>query len=184
MLRKSGVSLLVLTLTAFGGLPILAHAQQAAPPPASALPEEDGPPIIEPPVDEPPVDDEAPAANAPASATGDAMQVMTSAQGVRYVSGGVGETDREALKAMAGEFNLELMFAMQGGGEYLADVKVRIVDSKGAVVLDNVVSKGPYFLAKLPSGSYTVEANANGQIQKNTAKIGAEQRVRLNFLWR
>lgn len=75
MLRKSGVSLLVLALTTFGGLPILAQAQQtpAPPPPVSATPEEDVPPVVDEsaaddataPVDESAADDAASAEDEP-----------------------------------------------------------------------------------------------------------------------
>lgn len=98
------------------------------------------------------------------------MQVKTSDQGIRYASGGVGESEREELRAMSDQFNVRVMSAMQSGGEYLADVQVKILNSHGATVL-SAISKGPYFLAQLPAGSYTVEATAQDQSQKNQRKL-------------
>ncbi|TVR64800.1 MAG: carboxypeptidase regulatory-like domain-containing protein [Candidatus Competibacteraceae bacterium] len=102
-------------------------------------------------------------------------------QGVRYVSGGIGLSEREELSALSPQFNLRLMFAVQRGN-YLADVQVRILGSGGAVVLD-AKSEGPHFLAQLPPGRYTVEVNVRDQTQRQTAQVGTRQ-TRLNFYWR
>lgn len=112
---------------------------------------------------------------------GGSMQVQTY-QGVRFASGGIGLSGRDQLRALSPQFSLRLMFAMQGSGNYLAGVQVRILNSRGAVVLD-ATSEGPYFLAQLPPGNYTVEVSALGQTQRQTARIG-QQQSRLNFFWR
>ena len=112
---------------------------------------------------------------------GGSIQVQTY-QGIRFASGGIGLSGRDQLSALSPQFNLRLMFAMQGSGNYLAGAQVRILNSRGAVVLD-ATSEGPYFLAQLPPGSYTVEVSALGQTQQQTARIG-QQQSRLNFFWR
>lgn len=103
-------------------------------------------------------------------------------QGIRYVSGGIGLSERDELRALSGQFNLQLMFAMQGSGDYLADIQVRILDSHGAAIL-NATSQGPYFLTQLPTGNYTVEVSALGQTQRQQARVGTRQ-YQLNFYWR
>ena len=112
---------------------------------------------------------------------GGSMQVQTY-EGIRFASGGIGLSGRDELRALSPQFNLRLMFAMQGSGNYLAGAQVHILNSRGAVVLD-ATSEGPYFLAQLPPASYTVEASALGQTQRQTARIG-QQQSRLNFFWR
>ena len=112
---------------------------------------------------------------------GGSMQVQTQ-QGIRFASGGIGLSGRDELRTLSPQFNLRLMFAMQDSGNYLAGAQVRILNSRGAVVLD-ATSEGPYFLAQLPPGSYTVEVSALGQTQQQTARIG-QQQSRLNFFWR
>jgi hypothetical protein len=107
---------------------------------------------------------------------------VQSDQGIRYVSGGIGLSERDELRALSDQFNLQLMFAMHGSGNYLADVQVRILDARGAPVL-NATSQGPYFMAQLPPGSYTVEADMFGQTQRQTVRVGPRQ-SRLNFYWR
>ena len=123
------------------------------------------------------------AAGSPASRL---MQVHTD-QGIRYVSGGVGEGERAELNALSNQFNLRLLFAMQGSGEYLSAVRVNILDTRGGSIL-TVGSKGPWFLAQLPPGDYVVEASATDQSsqqpQRKTAHIEGSGQSRLDFYWR
>lgn len=192
MTKRPNPSLLILTLTATVGLPALANAQQSAsPPPVQRAAEPAAAPRA--PVQEPSQQEEALSVGreAPAAAEpegkgwlppGGSVQVKTSDQGIRYASGGVGESEREELRAMSDQFNLRVMSAMQSGGEYLADVQLKILNSHGATVL-SATSKGPYFLAQLPAGSYTVEVTAQEQSQKKSAQVGKGQ-AQVNFYWR
>ena len=115
------------------------------------------------------------------SPSGSFLQVRDD-RGIRYVSGGIGLGEREELRALSPQFNLRLMFAMHGSGNYLADVQVRILDSRGAAVL-NATAQGPYFLTQLPPGRYTVEVSTLDQTQRQTARVDARQ-TQLNFYWR
>lgn len=114
---------------------------------------------------------------------GGSLQVRTTDQGIRYTSGGVGESEREELRAMSDRFNLRVMSAMQGGGEYLADTQVKIVDSRGEVVL-TANSKGPYFLAQIPPGTYTVAVSTADHTQQQSVRIDGPRQSQLNFYWR
>jgi hypothetical protein len=67
---------------------------------------------------------------------------------VRYVSGGVSLEEREAMKAMAKDFDLKLVFAM-ASGEYLSHILVVIKDAQGNTLLSKE-SQGPWFFVKLP----------------------------------
>ncbi len=188
---KSLKNFIALALLVASGLPLLANAQSTygAPPTHGALPQFQEPPPLHRPetprVQEPilaqlgPLPPEEPGMGWLPS--GGLLQVRDY-QGVRYVSGGIGLSEREELSALSSQFNLRLMFAIHGAGNYLADVRVRILGAGGAVVLD-ATSEGPYFLTQLPPGSYTVEAGTRDQIQRQTARIGAGQ-TRLNFFWR
>ena len=105
-------------------------------------------------------------------------------QGIRYVSGGVGEGELDEINALSGQFNLRLLFAMQGSGNYLADVQVTIVNARGEIVL-NATSNGPWFLVQLSPGDYTVDATTLEQPQRQTAHVdGGTRQSRLNFYWR
>ena len=183
-------SLMVSVLLLGGGLPLLASAQMTydAPPTGGALPQLQDPPVLHHPA--PRSQEPLPVRGAPVLLEepgmgwlppGGSLQVRDY-QGVRYVSGGIGLSEREELSALSPQFNLRLMFAIHGAGNYLADVGVRILGSGGAVVLD-AKSEGPHFLAQLPPGRYTVEVNVRDQTQRQTAQVGARQ-TRLNFYWR
>jgi len=101
---------------------------------------------------------------------------------ISYISGGVGKDEQELADSIGRYgYNLQLVFAEQQTGAYLADVKVRISDPKGGVVLDTV-SDGPMFLAKLPPGRYQVVAEVRGQPKTMSidARAGAK---RVTMLW-
>lgn len=108
-------------------------------------------------------------------------------QGVRYTSGGVGESERANLNAESPQFNLRLLFAMQGSGDYLSAVRVNILDTHGGTIL-TADSKGPWFLAQLAPGDYTVEVIVPGQTgqppQRKTVHIAGSGQSRLDFYWR
>jgi len=67
---------------------------------------------------------------------------------VTFVSGGVGGEEQNALQAMKADYNLNLLFSVQGTGEYLSDVKVTITDTSGNVFLETVAD-GPKLFAKI-----------------------------------
>jgi hypothetical protein len=106
-----------------------------------------------------------------------AQQVMSSGA-VRFVSGGVGEDSEEHLKAQEKEFNLKLVFTLVEGN-YAADVGVKIADAAGKTVIEHVAD-GPFFMAKLPAGAYTVTASYSGKAQTRKVKVG--DRLRTEYL--
>lgn len=103
-------------------------------------------------------------------------------RGFKYVTGGVGQDERNYLKSMEHQFNLGLMFAARSG-EYLSSVRVLVQDSHGSTILD-AVADGPYFYAALPPGSYTVTASVNQQSQRKTVNLRAGGLTRADFYWK
>jgi hypothetical protein len=99
----------------------------------------------------------------------------------------VGEGERAELEAMSNQFNLRLLFAMQGSGEYLSAIRVNILDARGATIL-TAESKGPWFFAQLAPGDYTVETSVPGQAQQQSQRqsvhIEHSGQSRLDFRWR
>jgi hypothetical protein len=76
---------------------------------------------------------------------------------VLYISGGVADSGMRAIDAEEKAYNLKILFT--AGREYLADVGVRIVDSKDNEVL-STTTQGPVLLVRMPPGSYVVETKA------------------------
>ncbi len=115
----------------------------------------------------------------PASAKSE--EVVRAPSGVMYVTGGAGSEAVDRLKSMEKDFNLKLVFANKSG-EYLSDVKVTIVDATDHAVLDTT-SEGPLLMAKLPAGSYRVDATFGGHLESHKITIGANKLITVDFRW-
>src|SRR5690606_31969580 len=98
------------------------------------------------------------------------------ANGVEYVTGGFGQEESTAFKQAQSRYSLSLTFAVTGSGSasspYAGNVQVRIRSAQNGEVLD-AVSSGPYFLANLSPGSYTVEATYEGDTQSKQVTIAS-----------
>ncbi|HXP74752.1 MAG TPA: carboxypeptidase-like regulatory domain-containing protein [Stellaceae bacterium] len=102
---------------------------------------------------------------------------------VTYLSGGVGSDSVQAMREIERAYNLRLMFAVEGSGEYLADVRVKLVDARGRTVLD-AVSDGPYFFARVPPGRYQVVAENEGNAITRSVDVSPGGAVSQSFYWR
>ena len=103
---------------------------------------------------------------------------------VTYLSGGIGQTESAAIKHVAKYYPLELEFLLKAKpmDKYLSDVTVRIKDVHQKMVL-NVMSGGPFLLATMPAGKYTVSAERNGRIEHREIQIAAHEHRRVVFEW-
>jgi hypothetical protein len=102
---------------------------------------------------------------------------------VSFVSGGVGEEERQQIEKLSADYPLQLLFATKGSpNEYLADVKVQIKDKDGKMVLD-AVSQGPFLLAKMPAGKYSISADSEGVVKRQTVQVTAAKPQRVVFVW-
>ena len=86
---------------------------------------------------------------------------------VRYVCGGIGSDESNAMRAAMKEHPLALLFA-RSDGAYMADVQVDIKGADGAPSLA-LRANGPVCLVDLPAGRYTVEAAMSGGNVKSQA---------------
>ena len=80
-----------------------------------------------------------------------------SPEGTPYMSGGVGQEEREQMIKMAQGYDLKLEFA-DSRGNYLSDVKVTVDDQQGNEIL-RTTTAGPWLYADLPQGKYDVKAS-------------------------
>jgi len=101
---------------------------------------------------------------------------------VTFVSGGVGEEGVQAIREIEGDYNLRLLFAVQGSGNYLSLVRVKISDRRGSTLIDTL-SNGPYFLAKLSPGSYQIAAESDGRSITKRADISPGHAVSESLYW-
>jgi hypothetical protein len=100
---------------------------------------------------------------------------------VSYTSGGVGLDESKALQSAAHHWPLSLRFTGPGS-DFLADVHVHIVDSKGGDVL-TATSRGPYMLVKLPAGHYTVHAAYKDEDKTQAVSVAGAGSARAAFHW-
>lgn len=103
---------------------------------------------------------------------------------ITYISGGVGKSAAEAMRSVAKDYALEVVFVQKQGQieEFLAEVNLQIQDAKKNVVLD-VVTDGPYLLANLPQGRYLVIAEYEGSVKRQWVRIGIKQHKKIVFWW-
>ena len=104
---------------------------------------------------------------------------------VTYMSGGVGLDQQVAMKQTAYHYPLELEFLEDGEGHafFAAGVQVTITDRTGNVVLD-ARSDGPFLLATLPDGQYTISADNSGSVKTRRVTIGRDKHTMVVFTWR
>jgi hypothetical protein len=105
----------------------------------------------------------------------------TTAQGRRYLAGGLDRDESELMKTMSAEFPLTVLLTARDGA-YLADARVRVTDGGGAAVLDTQL-KAPYLLVDLSPGTYEVEATHAGRTQRRRVQLGPQGREQVVFRW-
>lgn len=90
---------------------------------------------------------------------------VQNANGVSYITGGIGDEEVAEIDAQEHNFNTHIVM-IATGGEYMGEVNVRILSKSGNEVLhlDNI---GPYLYANLPNGAYTVEATSSSGVTES-----------------
>jgi hypothetical protein len=89
--------------------------------------------------------------------------------GIAFASGGIGEGAQAQLLAREKEFNLKLVFTLIEGN-YVSNVGVDVKDASGRTVISHV-TEGPFFLARLPAGTYSLTAAYEGQSQARNVTV-------------
>lgn len=119
------------------------------------------------------------AAVAPQPPIASAGDQPRTANGIAYVSGGVGLAERAALEKIAKNYNLRLVFATKSGS-YLADVRVTVSGPQGKSLF-STTAQGPWLFVKLPAGKYQVSATSGGTPITRTAEVSAKGATTLYF---
>ena len=102
--------------------------------------------------------------------------------GVRYITGGIGSDQSDAMRLAAKNYSLRLTFAAKVDGAFLADVKVTIRRGKNETVISRT-AEGPYFYAQLKPGAYTVQVDYQGVTQSRKVQVPARGGVAADFYW-
>lgn len=104
---------------------------------------------------------------------------------IAYITGGVGKNEAKVFKRAASTYPLALEFVKQAGkrDEFLAGVKVEVIDHQGKTVL-STKTEGPFLLAKMPTGRYTVAATYDGKTLKRTIMVKDKVQRPVVFEWK
>ena len=107
------------------------------------------------------------------------LQPMQSGE-IRYVTGGIGDEERNAMQAMENEYDLHIMSATRNGS-FAGDTQIKISSSKGTELLTTVA--GPLFYADLPNGKYIVEALHDGATRRQNVTITHGKASKVHLSW-
>lgn len=100
---------------------------------------------------------------------------------IQFLSGGVGKDESDAIKSAAPHWPLELDF-IGGTKDFVADVGVKLIDAKGATVLETS-AQGPFMLIRVKPGVYTVQATYAQREQTHKVTVRSSGHVRSRFTW-
>jgi hypothetical protein len=102
--------------------------------------------------------------------TGPSYYAMGNTNGVKYLTGGVGLSERTHMQEMANDYNVKMVFA-DSAGAYLVNVGVEIQNSNRNNLLQTYAN-GPWFFAELPAGQYTIIATHDGKTETRKVVVG------------
>lgn len=131
----------------------------------------------------PPVSESSPLSGEPNPARTAVNDELLSEQRVgdiTYITGGIGEAERQAMERLRPRYNLRVTNAEKQGA-FISDVVVSVLDSKGAELFSTATD--PLFLANLPAGRYTVKAERNGQSKTQTVQLAKGKTAQIQFAW-
>ncbi len=98
---------------------------------------------------------------------------LTTENGVSYISGGIGDEEKDQLKTQEGQFNLRLQIVGLNG-EFLSDVRMVLKDAKGATLV-SMNDAGPFVYMQVAPGQYSAELiRVNGNSKTSTLKVPAK----------
>jgi hypothetical protein len=107
--------------------------------------------------------------------------VTGESKGTPYASGGVGLDSREELTAKQKDYDLMVVVSLTDG-RYLGGAAVVVRNQAGKVVLE-VDSQGPWLLAKLPPGRYTVEGTVGNVTHSKRVIVRTKAVAHVHLVW-
>jgi hypothetical protein len=103
---------------------------------------------------------------------------------VKYLTGGIGQDESSAMKSIEKQWPLSMEFAENHGGhaDYVAGVDVVVRDASGHTALQ-ATTDGPFMMAQLPPGRYTIEASLGGNTKRESVTIKRGAPAHATFVW-
>jgi hypothetical protein len=100
---------------------------------------------------------------------------------IPYVTGGVGQDETDALRAVVSRYSMRATFA-SANGDYLSDVAVRVEKTDGSIVFA-ARSDGRFLFAQLPPGRYRLVATSNRVDRMRMIDVPARGGVSVTLRW-
>lgn len=103
---------------------------------------------------------------------------------IEYLTGGIGLDESTAIQSASKEWPLTLEFAIRDkkSADFAADVNVVVSDTHHHPEL-KVTSGGPFLLAKVKPGKYTVAATLAGKTLHKQVVVTTGMPTKVEFLW-
>lgn len=103
---------------------------------------------------------------------------------IEYLSGGIGRDEATTIESASKQWPLTLEFAVKDRqrADFAADVKVIVRDAKGHAALQTTAD-GPFLLARLAPGHYSVDATLAGKTLHESVLVKHGQPVKAVFVW-
>jgi hypothetical protein len=106
------------------------------------------------------------------------------AQGIEYISGGIGSEESDAMLALGKKWPLVLEFSQDHPQRplWVADVMVKILDQKKRIVFE-ALSDGPIMLLKMTAGKYDAEYTFEGKVLKRSLVVEEGKFQKQSVVW-
>src|SRR5262245_47533608 len=103
---------------------------------------------------------------------------------LRWMSGGIGKDQADAMRAVASRYNVRLILAEERkpSAAFLARVPVTVSDANGRIVL-RTRSDGPFLFLHLPPGQYSVKAKVAGHALSKSLQVKSKGAQQIMLLW-
>lgn len=111
-----------------------------------------------------------------------ADEFLTGTKGsIDFATGGIGEEQQKAVKALAGNYNVLITFANKNG-EYRANVGATVLDKGGEMVFD-IDGAGPLLYVKLPQGTYRINVRSDAGNKTKNISVPPLGKREVAFTW-
>jgi hypothetical protein len=115
-------------------------------------------------------------------AQSESLPAAQSQAGVKYVHGGIGKDESDAMLRESKNYPLSLVFSGGKSNNYLANIDLRVRDGAGKTVLQTT-AEGPIVLVDLPAGKYVVDAQYRDKMVTRTIELSGKTPKRVDFHW-
>lgn len=102
--------------------------------------------------------------------------------GVRYLQGGIGQDEANALRKTPG-YDLHVELSTGPEGKFQSGATVDIQNAQGQPVL-SLTDAGPLLYVQLPPGKYKVTGNAQGETVQQLVTVNGKTPATVNLNWR